>query len=217
MAGVVVTVRDGKAISRDLDLPADVPIRSLAPWIAKAIEHADLAKQGEDVKYILKLKGSQEPLDPESSLASAGVVHGDVLRLLIRRLPEGLAGTEAGRLFAGPGLVSAQGQVFAFRPMNALVGRVDRSSGVVESLLAVDLTDLDTAGSPSVSRRHAQILFRTGQYLIHDLRSVNGTRVNGRALKPDDRVELRDGDQVQFGDVKLVFVWDGQETGILTD
>jgi hypothetical protein len=217
MAGVVVTVRDGKANSRDLDLPADVPIRSLAPWLARAIEHTDLAKQGEDVKYILKLEGSKEPLDPDGVLGTAGVVHGDVLQLLIRRLPKELTLTEAGRLFAGPGLVSAQGRVFPFRPLNALVGRVDRSSGVAESLLAVDLTDLDTGGSPSVSRRHAQILFRAGQYLVHDLKSVNGTRVNGRAVKPDDRVELSDGDQIQFGDVKLIFVWDGQEIGKPTD
>jgi len=88
---------------------------------------------------------------------------------------------------------------------------VDRASRVAESVLGVDLTSLDTADSPSVSRRHAQLLLRKGSYLVHDLKSTNGTRVNGKELGPDSRVELHHGDTVQFGDVKLIFIWDGQE------
>ncbi len=211
MTAVVVTVKDGKANTRDLELPAERPIESLAPWIAKAIEHSDLPAEGEAVKYILKLENAIEPIRPENSLRAAGVVHGDVLQLLIKALPKELSGSDAGRRFAGPGLVSADGAVFPFRSKNALVGRVDAASGVAHSVLGVDLTSLDTESSPSVSRRHAQVLLRKGNYLLHDLKSTNGTRINGKKLEADGRAVLEHGDKVQFGDVGLIFVWDGQE------
>jgi len=211
MTAVVVTVKDGKANTRDLELPAERPIESLAPWIAKAIKHSDLPAEGEAVKYILKLENSIEPIPPENSLRAAGVVHGDVLQLLIKALPKELSGSDAGRSFAGPGLVSADGTIFPFRAKNALVGRVDVASGVAHSVLGVDLTSLDTEGSPSVSRRHAQVLLRKGSYLLHDLKSTNGTRINDKQLGPDSRAALQHGDRVQFGDVGLIFVWDGQE------
>ena len=211
MTAVVVTVKDGKANTRDLELPAERPVDSLAPWIAKAIEHSDLPEEGAAVKYILKLENRREPIRPESSLQAAGIVHGDVLQLLIKPLPKELSQSDAGKRFAGPSLVSASDPVFPFHASNALVGRVDRASGVAESVLGVDLTSLDTADSPSVSRRHAQLLLRKGRYLVHDLKSTNGTRVNGKELGPDSRVELHHGDTVQFGDVKLIFIWDGQE------
>jgi hypothetical protein len=211
MPAVVVTVKDGKANARDLELPAERSIESLAPWIAKAIEHPDLPTGGEAVKYILKLEHATEPIRPENSLRAAGVVHGDILQLLIKALPKELSESDAGRRFAGPGLVSSDGTVFPFRAKNSLVGRVDRASGVAESVLSVDLTKLDAEGSPTVSRRHAQILQRKGSYLLHDLNSTNGTRVNRKELSKESRVALHHGDKVQFGDVELIFVWDGQE------
>ena len=216
MSTVIVTVRDGKASSRDLELPADFPIRALAPWLAKAIEHPDLPSEPEEVKFVLKLEGEKQALDPERTLRSAGVVHGDVLQLLIKPLPKGLAKSEAGRRFAGPGFVSAAGSVFPLRSGTILVGRVDTASGVGGSILGMDLTGLDTEESPSVSRRHAQVLHRMGGYHLHDLKSTNGTRVNGEDLNPGERVVLSDGDVVQFGDVELVFVWDSQESSDLT-
>ncbi len=197
--------------SRDLELPADLSIRILAPWIAKAIEHRDLPQGDAGVKYVVKLAGDQRSLNPENSLRSAGVVHGDVLQLTIKPLPPQLSVSESGRSFAGPGLVSPSGRVFALRASSSLVGRIDLASGVAESVLAVDLTGLDSGDSPSVSRRHAQILRRAGGFHLLDLQSTNGTRLNGRQLKPGDRVELNDGDILLIGDVQLVFVWDGQD------
>ena len=50
---------------------------------------------------------------------------------------------------------------------------------------------------PKVSRRHAEIVFERGFFVLHDLQSANGTYVNGRrATVP---VELRTGDAVQVG------------------
>lgn len=212
MTAVVVTVKDGKSHARDLELPAEYPIGELAPWIAKAIEHSDLAADDAAVKYVLTIEGSREPLDPERDLRSAGVVDGDILRLRIRTLPKELASSEAGRRFTGPGFVSESGSVFPLRAQNSLVGRVDRASGISESVLAVDLTTLDDRGSHSVSRRHAQVLRRQQSFQLQDLKSTNGTLVNGRVLPAGERVPLRHGDRIQFGDVQLVFVWDTQES-----
>jgi len=55
----------------------------------------------------------------------------------------------------------------------------------------------------TVSRRHAEIRADAGRYVISDVGSLNGTYVNGSRV---DSVELAEGDQVQIGKFKLVFV-----------
>ena len=50
-------------------------------------------------------------------------------------------------------------------------------------------------GHPSVSRRHARLSFRDGHWVLRDLDSTNGTRVNGTPvvryrLEPGDRLSL---------------------------
>lgn len=52
----------------------------------------------------------------------------------------------------------------------------------------------------SVSRRHAQIAFRHGRWLLRDLNSTHGTLVNGHVI---DECVLRAGDTVVFGDVTV--------------
>jgi hypothetical protein len=57
--------------------------------------------------------------------------------------------------------------------------------------------------TPDVSRRHARIEHRPdGSFLVTDLRSGNGTFVNGERIK--ERV-LEDGDKVRFGNRSFVF------------
>lgn len=51
--------------------------------------------------------------------------------------------------------------------------------------------------SPAVSRRHAQLVFRDGNWVIRDLGSMNGTRVNGVRV---GRCRLRPGDHVALAD-----------------
>lgn len=55
----------------------------------------------------------------------------------------------------------------------------------------------------AVSRNHAQILENHGSYFIEDLRSRNGTLVNGTRVR--GRTELSDGDQIKVCDVQFVF------------
>jgi DNA-binding winged helix-turn-helix (wHTH) protein len=54
----------------------------------------------------------------------------------------------------------------------------------------------------SVSRRHARVSVREGIALIEDLRSRNGTFLNGQQV--DAERELRDGDLIGLGAISLV-------------
>ena len=60
-----------------------------------------------------------------------------------------------------------------------------------------------------VSRRHARILHQSGQYLLEDLGSTNGTFINrGRRLLPGSRHALSNGDEIIVGKTFLKFVID---------
>jgi hypothetical protein len=50
---------------------------------------------------------------------------------------------------------------------------------------------------PTVSRTHACLRYINGTWLLRDLRSTNGTRLNGWRVV--EEVEVRVGDQVTFG------------------
>ncbi len=73
-----------------------------------------------------------------------------------------------------------------------------------------------------VSRAHAEIFWRDGEYFIRDLDSKNGTSVNGQPLVYEKR--LQDGDEVQVAlRYKLAFAgedatadlaWEGELHGI---
>src|SRR5262245_43779139 len=54
------------------------------------------------------------------------------------------------------------------------------------------------------SREHAEVAFTDGKWRVRDLKSLNGTRVNGKSLDAD--WELTPGDQIQLGRTDLVFV-----------
>ena len=60
----------------------------------------------------------------------------------------------------------------------------------------------DVPGAQSVSRRHAQIRREDLDFIVEDLGSQNGIRVNGLITH---RNLLRDGYHVAFGSVEFVF------------
>ena len=93
------------------------------------------------------------------------------------------------------------GKEFPINDDEAYIGRWDADSGIFPDV------DLD-ADDPEakVSRRHARITRRNGQYFIEDLGSTNGTFINrGRRLLPGDRQSLRDGDEIIIGKTFLRF------------
>ena len=56
----------------------------------------------------------------------------------------------------------------------------------------------------TVSRRHAVLLQRDGDFLIEDQGSLNGTFVNRRRIEAETRLES--GDEVQIGKYRLSFI-----------
>lgn len=58
----------------------------------------------------------------------------------------------------------------------------------------------------TVSRRHAEFAGEHGSYRVHDVGSLNGTYVNRERI---EEVELNDGDEVQIGKFKLLFLTAG--------
>jgi pSer/pThr/pTyr-binding forkhead associated (FHA) protein len=67
----------------------------------------------------------------------------------------------------------------------------------------VDLTP-QGAYQNGVSRRHAVIRRHEGSLYIEDLRSTNGTRINGSLLTPEREYRLRDGDEVEFARMRAI-------------
>ena len=85
-----------------------------------------------------------------------------------------------------------------------LTGDARGTTLVVDSLPAelgrspeVDLVLVDD----TVSRRHAELRRDGARWLLRDLGSRNGTRVNGVRLL--DEAEVRAGDRVSFGDARF--------------
>ncbi|HYO99598.1 MAG TPA: FHA domain-containing protein [Pyrinomonadaceae bacterium] len=93
------------------------------------------------------------------------------------------------------------GKEFPVHEDEAYIGRWDADSGIFPD---VDLDSDDPEAK--VSRRHARITRRGGQYYIEDLGSTNGTFINrGRRLLPGDRQPLNDGDEIIIGKTFLRF------------
>lgn len=81
-----------------------------------------------------------------------------------------------------------------------LIGRADPTADQPPEL------DLTAYGGKEngVSRRHAEITFLENSLYITDLDSTNGTKLNGFLLPPHQGFRLRDGDELQVGQMKLV-------------
>ena len=93
------------------------------------------------------------------------------------------------------------GKQFMLSELEAQIGRWDADGGVFPDV------DLD-ADDPEakVSRRHARITLREGQYFVEDLGSTNGTFINrGKRLMPGVRQPLNDGDEIIVGKTFLRF------------
>ncbi|MFT3709600.1 MAG: FHA domain-containing protein [Archangium sp.] len=56
---------------------------------------------------------------------------------------------------------------------------------------------------PSSSRSHARVYEEEGRHFVEDLKSANGTKLNGKPVKAP--LELKNGDKVSIGDVVLEF------------
>jgi hypothetical protein len=136
-----------------------------------------------------------QPLASGTSVAGRALSHGDVQAG--RR--DGAAAVPHAKLVIHRG--RSVGKEFPMCEEESHIGRWDADGGIFPD---VDLDSDDPEAK--VSRRHARITRRSGQYYIEDLGSTNGTFVNrGRRLLPGDRQPLRDGDEVIVGKTFLKF------------
>ena len=69
--------------------------------------------------------------------------------------------------------------------------------------------DLVLSGK-GLSRKHVEIVFQSGRFVINDLDSLNGLKVNGYKVS---RVILEEGDQIKLGEVNLDFSSGGEIQG----
>ncbi len=80
-----------------------------------------------------------------------------------------------------------------------LVGRSDEDSG---GEIGLDLAPFGENGG--VSRRHAAFTVASRAISVQDLGSTNGTRLNGLELVPNQPYRIREGDEIEFGHVRVV-------------
>jgi hypothetical protein len=74
-------------------------------------------------------------------------------------------------------------------------------TGVEHELLIGRSSRCDVVLSdPTISRRHARLIFRDGRWVVQDLASTNGTILNGRRV---GRSGLRPGDELVLGQARL--------------
>lgn len=115
-------------------------------------------------------------------LESAGEVADDEISVTIEEVPEGFGVLVVKR---GPNA----GSRFVLEHERTEAGRHPESD--------IFLDDI------TVSRRHAEFIRQGGGYLVRDVGSLNGTYVNRERI---DEGTLRNGDEVQIGKFRLVFL-----------
>ena len=211
MTFVVVTVIDDHQQRRDLELPLEIPMRELGPALSQALGVAEPDQANvQPQKPVLVLEDGMRAVPIDQSLASMGVLHGAILHFMRKTIPP-MLDPEIAMRFQGPGFVSPSGTTFPFRGSKTLIGRSDPSSGLPADVMGIDLSGLDDKESPSVSRRHAQVLRRNVDFVLQDLDSTNGTTIDGLTLQQGQRVRLIHGAVVCFGEVQMAFLWDCQD------
>lgn len=57
----------------------------------------------------------------------------------------------------------------------------------------------------SISRVHAQIVFKNNAYYVMDMKSTNYTYVNGNKVIPEQEMKLNSGDKIRFADEEFEF------------
>ena len=93
-------------------------------------------------------------------------------------------------------------------------GEERRLEGTTVRLGRDPANDLALLGDAKISRAHAELRDREGQWILVDLGSSNGTKVNDRRIK---RHPLRDGDRIQLGRTTIRFIAEDDPNPTETD
>ncbi len=185
----------------DLDIPWMMPVslflhEALPEILAKKHVHF---RSGQQVGhwFLFRLLGSQALPVLTHTFRGAGISDGERLRVerrttlwppyrfyLEQRLSEGAQGDEDTMVVE---------RIYLALP-RILLGRSDERR---KHFVDVDLRFFPYGRQ--VSRRHAEIRYQNGGFLIRDLGSTNGTWLNGHRLPAKRAYPLRPGDWVSFG------------------
>lgn len=85
----------------------------------------------------------------------------------------------------------------------AVIGRRDMRDTEKNKMLAVDLSHVPLA--QYISRQHACITRKNGQYYVESIHEQNPTLLDGRRLLPWQRAPLQPGNRIQVGQTTLIF------------
>ena len=146
---------------------------------------------GDEVKFDVESFRVQGPLDPGRTTVRPAV--GDGATSVRPAAGTTVLSTPLGRLEVVSGI---DAKSFGLTTKNYVVGRAAGS-------------DIELPAD-SVSSRHAQLEKTDDGWRLTDLKSTNGTFVNDRRI---DSAELKPGDTVRFGEVRLKFAEDSPQQG----
>jgi hypothetical protein len=85
----------------------------------------------------------------------------------------------------------------------AVIGRKDHRNPMNNRLLAVDLEHVEEL--PTVSRHHACITEKRGQFYLEDIQGRNPVYLDGTRLRQGTQQTLSAGQSIQVGRVRLTF------------
>ena len=179
------------------------------------IERVDAQTATDVIAAVSPSAAPTQPLGvPQTPISASGLAAGQSLVGNPNRTLVAIADTDpAGRPVATAAAVAAltattgygklvvlssnfAGKEFELSRPQMIIGRTDENDIVINHR--------------SISRNHAKLVREpdTGRYTISDLQSSNGVRVNGQDY---GKVELRRGDVVDLGHVRLRFVEPGED------
>lgn len=90
--------------------------------------------------------------------------------------------------------------MFPLSRASCVLGRLDRATGTHPD---IDLTPLGQGRA--ISRRHAEVNYRLGEFYLRDLGSRLGTYVNAEQVDPETEWQLKEGDTVTIAGITLTF------------
>ncbi len=187
--GEVICTVIVKGKQTDLVLPDNVPAHLLTRSICSALK-IDV-KENQAIELYQVENDGDRLIRGSWTLSHAKILNGSYLRLIPR------TGNDQRLAY----LVGPREIHFQLYQQN----KIGRSSNTVEQ--DIDLTPLDQ--NSVVSRNHAVIFYKEGNYWINDSGSKNGTFINGQQIFGFP-VALKTHDVLHFGSikrgVKLIFV-----------
>lgn len=207
MERILLTLHIDGVGEKRVNVRKNLPIQGLIDEIQGRFE------QFTDGRYGLRLKGEQDPLDPERTLAQLSIKDDTDLEFFPRRKkrkPKALRMIQqASRqpLSIGEDEVVLQeerrGHLFEIRWQPAIIGRPYQMDPSKNHLLAVDLAGIP--GSEYVSRHHAALTEEAGQITIEPLNKRNPTYVNDERISYGQQHVLQPGDRIRVGRIVLIF------------